>query len=179
MSDKRIINRQVIRDESWWHWTLTVPLLAATLNGSTQTISIAMVLCTVMAGYYLIRTLQVRAYPVQVRIAYLGLLAIGMLSGMQWILWIQLFGTTAMVMFGYCTLLRAMSLLPFNRKEQLTLALIRYAFLKEPCNGGLMQLSSGMMNPSVNSCSLVNRPAPLTCSYQVKSVRSIKNESCP
>ncbi len=75
----------------------TLPLLIASLAGYWWVIVIVMVLCGVMGVYFFVRLRQIRPYPVQVRIAYLGLLAIGKLPWMQWIHWMQLVGTATMV----------------------------------------------------------------------------------
>ena len=56
---------------------------------------------------------------------FLGqLLLLGLWEPLQFIHLVQLTGTAAMVLFGYCPLARAMSLLPWNRHEPLSAALI-------------------------------------------------------
>jgi hypothetical protein len=133
-----IIDRSVFTDLSWWHWAITIPLLVVGLVGSPWAIALAAVLCCAVGGYFLYRVGKIRPYPVQVRIAYLGLLAIGSLPWMQWIHWVQLCGTTSMVSIGYCPLIRLLSLLPLNRDEPLKTSSIWYAFAKQPCIGGLV-----------------------------------------
>jgi hypothetical protein len=122
------------------------------------TVCLLPVTCRVTYFLYCIR--KFKPYPVQVRIAYLGLLVVGVFPGMQWVHWIQLFGTTAMVTVGYCPLIRRLSLAPLNRHEPLTVSLVWHAFVCEPCAGGLIQWSVNSKNPTVACCSvqLCSRP---------------------
>src|SRR5258708_3806508 len=117
MESSRKIDRQVLTDLSWWHWACTVPLLAASLAGYPSAIVAAMVLCGAAGLYFLVRIQRLRPFPVQVRIAYLALLSLGLLPWMQWLHWIQLVGTCTMVVAGYCPLIRLLSLAPLNRTE--------------------------------------------------------------
>ena len=48
-------------------------------------------------------------------------------------------GTPAQVLFGYCTLARCLSLLPWSRREPLSGDLLRRAFLSPPVKGSVMQ----------------------------------------
>jgi hypothetical protein len=156
MSNTRI-DRNVFTDASWWHWLLTIPLLVVSLAGYSWAIVATMVLCAVAAGYFLLRLRRLQPFPVQVRIAYLGLLAVGTLPWMQWIHWVQLAGTTAMVTVGYCPLMRMLHLAPFNRAEPLTGSLIWRIFFQEPCGGGLVCWPAPAQESAFASCSL---PAP-------------------
>jgi hypothetical protein len=45
---------------------------------------------------------------VQVRVAYMGLLAVGIVPWMQWVHRVQLFGSISMVTVGYCPLIRTL-----------------------------------------------------------------------
>jgi len=161
---KSMINRQVVTDASWWHWVLTIPLLAASLAGYSGAIVAAMAFCVVAGGYFLVRIRQFRPYPVQIRIAYLGLLAIGTLPGMQWVHWVQLIGTTAMVTVGYCPLIRMLSLAPFNRAEPLTLPLVWRVFFREPCHGGLVRWDAEGPSRAMDCCSMPIHSSPIACS---------------
>ncbi|MGH7230523.1 MAG: hypothetical protein ACREJU_04095 [Nitrospiraceae bacterium] len=68
------------------------------------------------------------AFPVQVRVAYLILLILGQWTPLHWVLWVQLVGTSARVLTGYCLLARTLSLLPWNRFEPLSTALLRRTY---------------------------------------------------
>ena len=153
------MDTSVLRDPSWWHWAATIPLLACHLAGHAWAIDLAVVLCAVMAGYYYARLRTVRPLPVQLRLAYLALLLVGMIPSMGWLHWVQLVGTTAMVICGYCLLGRLLSLLALNRAESLTWFFARQKLFGGPCVGGFVQWSP--VGPEVAACCSVPwRAAP-------------------
>jgi hypothetical protein len=118
-----------IRDLGWWYWTLTAGLLGAGLFGRPEGIPLAMALCVIQIAHVLSLTRDLTAFPLQVRIAYLAMLIAGLWEPLQWIHWMQLAGTTARVLAGYCLLARTLSLAPWNRSQPLTLPLIKQTFL--------------------------------------------------
>lgn len=132
------IDRSVLRDNSWWHWAVTVPLLAAHVAGRGAALPIAIGLCAAVAAYYIAQLRRVRPYPVQVRLAYLVLLGGGLLPGFHWLHWVQLVGTTSMVSAGYCPLARVLMLLPFNRSERFSARLVWQRLWTDPCAGGII-----------------------------------------
>lgn len=115
-------------DLSWWYWFLTAILLATGLFVRPEGTLLAMALCAVQIAHVIWLTRDVTAFPVQVRAAYLALLIAGLWEPLQWIHWMQLAGTSARVLIGYCLLARTLSLAPWNRGHALTLALIRGTF---------------------------------------------------
>jgi hypothetical protein len=118
-----------IRDLGWWYWFLTVGLLGAGLFVWPAGIYLAILLCVVQIGHVLWLTGGVSAFPVQVRAAYLLMLIAGLWGPLQWFHWLQLAGTTARVLVGYCLLARTLSLAPWNRTQAMSFALIRRTFL--------------------------------------------------
>jgi hypothetical protein len=133
---RTFLETRVLEDPSWWHWAVTIPLLAAHVLGLSWAIELALLLCAAMALYYRLRLRRWRAFPVQVRLAFVGWLLLGLLPAMHWMHYVALVGTTAMVAVGYCLLGRLLALLWFNRSEPLTLALIKRVLLSSP-DGGL------------------------------------------
>lgn len=163
------IDRHVLADPSWWHWAATVPLLAAHLIGAPWAIEIAIALCSAVTGYFYARVGRVKPFPVQIRLAYLGLLSTGLLPWMNWLYWVPLVGTTAMVTVGYCPLARFLSLLPFNRDEPISWVLVKRAFLRDPLAGGLLVWPSNACAAPPACCSLQSRnlaapPSASSCS---------------
>lgn len=83
----------------------------------------------------------------QVRIAYLGLLILGVWTPLQCIHWLQLIGTSARVLVGYCFLARTLSLLPWNRFQPLSWALFNRTFFSASgeagCGGGSIYDATG------------------------------------
>lgn len=117
-----------IHDLGWWYWLLTVGLLCLGLLGWPAGIWLAVTLCLIQIAHILWLNRNLTAFPVQVRGAYLGLLFAGLWGPLQWIHWMQIAGTTARILAGYCLLARALSLAPWNRRQPLTAGLLRRTF---------------------------------------------------
>ncbi len=79
------------------------------------------------------------AFPIQVRLGYLLLLLIALPENLQLIYWIPTIGTWAQVLFGYCTMARTVSVLPWNRKEAFSVDLLKRTFLSAPVRGNILQ----------------------------------------
>lgn len=119
-----------VRDLGWWYWLTTVGFLAIGLfTGRVEGIVMAIALCAVQIVHVSWLTRDWTAFPVQVRFAYFMMLLAGLWSPLHWIHWIQLVGTSARVLIGYCLLARTLSLAPWNRWQPLTTALLKRTFL--------------------------------------------------
>jgi hypothetical protein len=133
-------------DAGWWHWVVTIPLLAAHVAlgpaRSRPAFEGAALLCSAMAVYAYSRTRDVRAGAVQVRLAFLAILMLGLAPAAQWFHWVQLAGMTSMVTVGYCPLARMLALMPWNLEEPLTALLVRRTFLTRPLSGGILRPSA-------------------------------------
>lgn len=152
---------QVFQDPSWWQWALTVPLLAGHLLGVPGCLTIATVLCVAMTIYFAFRLSGLRPMPVQLRMVYLGMLLAGTLPWMGWLHVVQLAGTSAMVLVGYCALARTLTLLPMNRSRPLSRDVLKRLAL-EPARGGLLDFSrSTTCVPVTCSCSIAASPRML------------------
>lgn len=147
-------NTEMLLDPGWWHWTATIPLLVLTVAGYSWACWIAIGLCALVGACYLLRIKQMRPYPVQIRLAYVGVLLCGTLPGMNWFYWVPLVGTTAMVVVGYCPLLRLLSLAPWNRSGPLSASNVWHVFVRVPCVGGLVKWSSNSSLSVSMCCSL-------------------------
>jgi hypothetical protein len=120
-------------DWTWWAWTLTAALLATGLCGYPVAFLAAMGITALQAIVILARQKIMSAFPMQLRVAYLMLLAICFIPQMRWLYWLPTVGTFAMVIFGYCLLGRMLSLLPWNRRHPLSAQLLRDTFISRPC----------------------------------------------
>lgn len=119
-----------IRDLGWWYWLSTIGLLASgLLLGRSEGIGMAITLCLVQVFHVSWLTRDLTAFPVQVRIVYLAMLVVGLWEPLHSVHWMQLIGTSARVLVGYCFLARTLSLAPWNRWQPMSLALIRRTFL--------------------------------------------------
>lgn len=124
------------------YWLVTALFLAIGLLVSPPALFLAMAVTLIHAIHYLSRHAAVRAFPMQVRIGYLGLLILGQLAFLDWVNWVQLIGTTALLTTGYCPLARILSLAPWNRNRPLSWDLFVTAIFTPPVSGSIIQVVS-------------------------------------
>jgi hypothetical protein len=127
------------RSVSWWYWFVTVLLLTAGVAGWPMCFLLAIALTVFQLIHFIIRERSFTSFPIQVRFGYLLLLLMALPEGLQKIYWIPTVGTWAQVLFGYCTMARTLSLLPWNRKEALSLPLLKRTYLSPPHKGNILQ----------------------------------------
>ncbi|NCC27040.1 MAG: hypothetical protein EOM22_02520 [Gammaproteobacteria bacterium] len=128
------------RDTAWWYWLASAVLLVQALSGCPLGFTPVIVLTLIQTLHVWTREggLDPRglaAFPVQVRIGYLSWLIAGLADPTGLMHGIQLAGTSAMVLFGYCPMARMVSLLPWNRRQPLSLRLVARTFLQAPTAG--------------------------------------------
>jgi hypothetical protein len=123
------------RETSWWIWLATATLLAAGLAGAEIAFVGAILLSAAQTGSHLRQHHSLRPYPVQIRVAYTALLILCYLPIMRWLYWLPCVGTFALVLVGYCLLARVLSLMPWNRTEPITPALLWRTFFTPPIAG--------------------------------------------
>lgn len=125
-----------IRHVGWWYWMATDALLAAWLfAGEPGALGTAILLGVIQSTHYWLREGDVLAFPVQVRIVYLGLLCLGATDTFRFLHWIQLVGTTALLVFDYCPLARMLSLAPWNRSLPFSWRLLWHTIVSAPVAG--------------------------------------------
>jgi len=127
------------RTTGWWYWLVIVIALTAGVAGWTPGFYLAIALTAVHLIHFAIRERSVTAFPVQVRIAYLAFLLIALREPLRFLYWLPVIGTWSRVLTNYCFLARFISLMPWNRKEALTLSLIKRTFLSPPVKGNILQ----------------------------------------
>jgi hypothetical protein len=71
---------------------------------------------------------------------------------MFWIYYVQLVGTTAMVLCGYCPLARMLTLLPWNRSAPISTSWLKLLVFS-PASGGLLDWTEPQLASVVASCS--------------------------
>ena len=124
---------------TWWYWFLTTLLLIGAVAGNTSSLQVVIGLNIVQVIHFALRDKSITTFPVQVRATYLGLLFLSQAPYLIWILWWQLIGTTAMVLFGYCFLARCLALMPWNKTEEYSWALVKRTFFSAPVKGNILQ----------------------------------------
>lgn len=127
------------RSLRWWYWLVTVGLLTVGLAGHPVGFALAMGLTAFQALHFALRERNPRSFTVQVRLGYLIVLSIAYPEGMRVLYWMPWAGTVALLLFGYCTMARIVSLMPWNRHEPFSLSLLRRTFLTPPVQGSILQ----------------------------------------
>ncbi|MCA9523950.1 MAG: hypothetical protein KC609_23435 [Myxococcales bacterium] len=79
---------------------------------------------------------HVEPFPVQVRIAYFALVAVGTyVPYMAILMYLTILGLATNLFMGYCPLARTVFLFPWNREESFSLDLLRRVFFSPPVAG--------------------------------------------
>src|SRR5262245_9102316 len=120
------------QDLTWWVWLVIACLLVLGRVGSPQASLAALLLSSEPPVVFPARERTAKAFSVQLRLAYTLLLIICFLPPIRWLYWLPALGTFALVVFGYCLMARALSLLPWNRTEPIAADLLRRTFLSRP-----------------------------------------------
>lgn len=127
------------KELSWWYWLVTACLLTAGVTGHPIGFILAIGLTVFQLIHFTMREHSITAFPVQVRFFYLVLLLVALPEPLQIIYWVPTIGTWAQLIFGYCTMARCVSLLPWNRSEPISSNLLLSTFFSRPVHGNIMQ----------------------------------------
>jgi hypothetical protein len=130
------------KDIGWWYWLVTAILLTFGVAGNPAGFYLAIGLTVFQLAHYIIRQRSINAFPVQVRFWYLMLLLLALPEPLRLIYWIPTIGTWAQIVFGYCTMARCVSLLPWNRSKKLSNDLVMKTFFSRPVRGNILQGST-------------------------------------
>jgi hypothetical protein len=130
---------RIPREVTWWYWLMTVVLLGAAFAGWRTGVLLAIGLTVIQVAHFTGRTGSATSFPVQVRLAYLAVLIAGLWAPLAWMYDVLAAGTAARVLVGYCLMARIVSLLPWNRLDDISIGLLRRTFLRaaesRPCGG--------------------------------------------
>lgn len=127
------------KDLSWWYWLFTACLLTAGVAGYPIGFFLAIGLTVFQLIHFAIREQSISAFPVQVRFWFLMLLLLALPGPLRVIYWLPTVGTWAQLIFGYCTMARCVSLLPWNRSERFSVGLLIKTFISRPVRGNILQ----------------------------------------
>lgn len=123
------------RDATSWAWIAIVLLLGLGLLGVAVGFHAAMALTIVRALLAWRATGAWRAIAVQIRLGYFAVLALCFALSRLWLFALPLAGTMVLLATGYCVLGRTLSLMPWLRREPMSLDLLRRTFLTAPVGG--------------------------------------------
>jgi hypothetical protein len=126
------------RSISWWYWLTSVAFLTAGICGWPTGFMLAIGLTAFQLLHITIRDRSGIDFPIQVRLGYLLLLLIAFPEKLRLIYWIPTIGTWAQVLLGYCAMARTVSLMPWNRKQRLSITLLKRTFISGPVRGNFV-----------------------------------------
>ena len=132
------------KDIGWWYWLVTASLLTYGIMGESIGFMVAIGITIFQLIHFSIREKSITAFPVQVRFWYLMLLIVALPKQLQLIYWIPTIGTWAQLIFGYCTMARCVSLLPWNRSVPFSTTLLQKTFFSRPVRGNVQQGFAGV-----------------------------------
>jgi len=124
------------------YWLITAVALAIGLLLWPPALFLAMAVTLAHSLHFLLHAPRITAFPMQVRIGFLGLLILGQAPYFGWVNWIQLGGVTALLTTGYCPLARILSLMPWNRTRPLSRTLFVTAIFSPPLAGSILDVVS-------------------------------------
>jgi hypothetical protein len=124
------------------YWLASALSIAVGLLIWPPALFLAMAVTSVHSLHFLLHPPRIGAFPMQVRIGFLGLLVLGQAPYFGWVNWIQLAGTTALLTVGYCPLARVLSLMPWNRTHPMSWKLFVTAIFPPPVEGSILELVS-------------------------------------
>ena len=123
----------------WVYWAITDLLLIAGVTIEPQALIWAIIFNVIQVIHFFWLTPKISNFAVQVRIAYLLLLIMAMYPPLYFIFYLQIIGTTAMVLLNYCFLARFMSLMPWNTTQAYSTQSIVNTFFSKPVKGSVQQ----------------------------------------
>lgn len=126
------------KELGWRYWLVTACLLTAGVAGYETGYILAIGLTAFHLVHFAMREHSITAFPVQVRFWYLILLLVALPAPLQIIYWAPLIGTWAQLIFGYCTMARCVSLLPWNRSQRFSVDLLLRTFFSRPVRGNIL-----------------------------------------
>lgn len=127
-----------LKKATGWYWVISVIFLGWGLFMNEIGFYLAILASAVQITHFFFFEGGLKAFPVQLRIAYAVLLLIFLWEPLNVLYWIPFIGTSAMIVFDYCLLARLLSLLPWVRKEPLTLAFIKKRIFSKPVKGCIL-----------------------------------------
>jgi hypothetical protein len=121
------------------YWQLTALGLAAHFAGWPAALPLVLALNSAQVLHVLAARRSFRPLDVQVRIGYLGLLALGSFGPLGPIHVVQFVGVNALLVADYCPLARLLVLLPWNRRVPLSGPLVRWLLRSPPAPGSIVE----------------------------------------
>ena len=126
------------RDVAWWYWLASWALIVSGLAGWKAGFYLVIGLSFFQIIHYAVWEKSAVSFPVQVRIVFFIFTLLALLKPLHFLYFIPAVGLAARVLVNYCFMARAVSLLPWNRSEPLSLELIRRRIFTPPVDGSVL-----------------------------------------
>ena len=117
---------------AWWYWVASTTTLWLTVLNVYPAFPITLAIAVAQLLHFLVRDRGRASMTVQIRTGYLMVLLMTVPDFMSWFLWVPAIGTLGRVLFIYCIMARMLVLLPFNRREPLSMPFVQKAFFTPP-----------------------------------------------
>lgn len=128
---------------AWWYLFFTqLAVLYAAFVGSAGLIA-AVLLCVAQIVHFGLEDKNFFSFSCQIRFVLIGIFLAAMIGPLRWLVWIPAIGLTARLTVNYCLLARLMSLLPWNRKQPLSWALVKKTLFSPPVQGSCLPALKG------------------------------------
>lgn len=118
-----------------WYWLAVTALLAVGVAHWSPALALVHLVCAVRTLQLAFSARSLNAFPVQVNVAFLALVVATNLSAPSTLFITALILAGVRAATGYCAIARLLALLPFNRREPWSLALVKRTFLMPPTSG--------------------------------------------
>jgi hypothetical protein len=133
---RNTMNERII----WSYWFITVVSVAIAMFIMPSAIYLAIGITAIHTLHFQLKQPGITAFPIQVRISYIGLLSLGLIPEFSWIYWILLIGGSVKLITSYCPLARLVSLMPWNRTQSMSWRLLKRVILTPTISGSAIQL---------------------------------------
>ena len=124
---------------AWWYMLATLGGVLAGLLVEPVWLLAAIGLCALQVVHFGAEDKNYFSFSCQVRYVMMGIFVLRLAEPLRWIYWIPVVGLTARLTVNYCLLARLVSLLPWNRKEPVTWALVKRTIFSTPVQGCILK----------------------------------------
>jgi hypothetical protein len=119
------------------YWQLTALLWATHFTGWAHGLPLLIALNVGQVAHFALLRRSLRAFDLQVRIGYLGLIGLGTLGPLWPVHVVQFVGVNALLVADYCPLARMLVLMPWNRPVPWSWGLLLWAIFSPPLPGSI------------------------------------------
>jgi len=129
----------LFQNDRWYFlWLATVVFLTAGVLSWETGFLTAIAITIFNFALALAEEKKITAFPVQLRLVFLGMLCLFYLEPFRPLYLIPIAGTLTVIFTGYCLLARVLVLMPWNRREPLTADLMKRTFFSPPVKGSIL-----------------------------------------